>query len=143
MKQLPLIFDNCASDLEVMYKLFFEKKVIELTPSTSKVLGDLLQLIQAETPANGTRCSFMDIGIRLLDYFNKVSYAQHPFGTINHFYELIIFRTKSVKSSALNIEMSFWEKSENFSTRKYHTIKTTNKSLCAKQLPDLFISFQR
>lgn len=73
VKQLPQIFDNCESDVETMYKLFFEKKLIELTPSTSKMLTDLLQLVQAETFENVTRCSYMDIGIRLLDYFGKVS----------------------------------------------------------------------
>lgn len=73
VKQLPQIFDHCESDLDVMYKLFFEKKLIELKPSTAKMLSDLLQLVQAETFENKASCSYMDIGIRLLDYFNKVS----------------------------------------------------------------------
>lgn len=73
VKQLPRIFDNLESDMEVMFKLFFDKKLIELSSVTSKMLSDLLQLVQTDTFKNDTRCSYMDIGIRLLDYFNKVS----------------------------------------------------------------------
>lgn len=73
VKQLPPILDNCASDVDVMYKLLFEKKLIELAPTTAKMLSDLLQLIRAEAFENKTSCSYMDIGIRLLEYFHKVS----------------------------------------------------------------------
>lgn len=72
VKQLPRIFDSCESDLEAMYKLFFERKLNELSPSTSKMLSDLLQLIQAETFDNRKGSSFMDIGVQLMEFFNKV-----------------------------------------------------------------------
>ena len=56
-----------------MYKFFFEKKLIELDPSTTKMLSELLQLIQNETFENNACCSYLDIGIHLLDFFSKVS----------------------------------------------------------------------
>ncbi|KAG4072519.1 hypothetical protein HA402_004608 [Bradysia odoriphaga] len=71
VKQLPRIFDNCESDLEVMYKLFFERKLNELSATTTKMLSGLLQLVQAETFENVSGCTYMDIGVRLLEFFNK------------------------------------------------------------------------
>lgn len=77
VKQLPKIFDKdldiSENDLEVIYKLFFEKNLIELSPSTSKMLTDLLELLKTESFGNNERCFYMDMGIRLLDYLYKVS----------------------------------------------------------------------
>lgn len=77
IKQFPRIFDSdlgiSENDVEVIYKLFFEKSLVELTSSTSKMLGDLLDLIKTETFENKERCSYLDMGIRLVDYLNRVS----------------------------------------------------------------------
>ncbi|KAJ6647541.1 hypothetical protein Bhyg_02764 [Pseudolycoriella hygida] len=72
IKQLPRIFDHFGTDANVMYKFFFEKKLIELDPSTSKVLDELLQLIQNEANENSICCSYLDVGIHLLNLLNKI-----------------------------------------------------------------------
>lgn len=79
VKQLPRIFDNdldiSENDLQIICNLIFEKNLVELTPSTSKMITELLELLKTETYENKERCSYMDLAIRLLDYLNKVNFS--------------------------------------------------------------------
>lgn len=80
VKQFSKIFDDesdtSKNDRDVIYQMVFEKGLAELTPSTVKMLDDLLELVRNEKISNSGSCSYTELGVQLLEYLSRVSAIQ-------------------------------------------------------------------